>query len=74
MDKHSFLTILSEVLQSDRVLSFGTVLNELEEWDSLAKIVVRGIAETQFGKSPSLDAISACVSVGDLAALLGVAE
>ena len=74
MDKHSFLTIISEELQLNRAITSGTILNELEEWDSLAKIVVRGIAETQFGKSPSLDAISTCETVGDLAALLGVAE
>ncbi|MBQ9405221.1 MAG: acyl carrier protein [Desulfovibrio sp.] len=72
MTKQEFLSLFREALQVDREISCETVLNTLDEWDSLAKIVVRGMAETQLGKAPSLDALTACVTVNDVATLLGI--
>ena len=36
MTRDEFLTEMQDVLQTEETLSFETVLEELDEWDSLA--------------------------------------
>lgn len=48
MDKKEFLSILKDVIETEEELSEGVVLDELDEWDSLAAMAVMAFFNKTF--------------------------
>ena len=67
MTKEQFLTEMQDVLQTDEALSSETVLSDLVEWDSLAKMATMAFVEKKLGVKLTLGEINAFVTVGDIA-------
>lgn len=51
MTPEDFLEELQELLRTESDLTMETVLDELDEWDSVAMLAIAGIAEDDFGIS-----------------------
>ncbi len=72
MDKKDFLEKLQDVLQTETELTFDTVLDDLEEWDSLSKMAATAFLDKNFGIRMTLTEIKAFKTVGDIAQKAGV--
>ena len=57
MTRQEFLTTLQEMLQCDMELHEDTVLTDLEEWDSLAFMVVIAFFDKNFGQRITFDTL-----------------
>lgn len=71
MTKSEFLAALQDMLQTDAELSADTPLAGLEEWDSLAFMVVIAFFDKNFGKKLTFEDLSACRTPAALMALAG---
>ena len=49
MKKEQFLEEMIDVLQTEEELSLDTVLDDLDEWDSLSKMAVMAFYNKNFG-------------------------
>lgn len=67
MNKEEFLIRLEDVLQTDEVLSFDTVLEDLDEWDSLSKLATLAFLDKEFNKKVTINEINKYVVVKDIA-------
>lgn len=72
MNKDEFLKNFEDVLQTEEVLSFDTILEDLEEWDSLSKIATIAFLDKHFGKKITMNDLNEFSKVGDIAARAGV--
>jgi acyl carrier protein len=70
MDKNTFLTLLRDTLQCEKILTMDTLLADVPEWDSLAAMATLALAKQCFGKILKLVQIKKAVTVGDVYALL----
>lgn len=66
MNKQEFIDELVEILQLESELSENTVLNELEEWDSMAYLGVMSLFDMEFGKNISTTEMKSFITVQDL--------
>jgi len=66
MKNNEILSEIKEALQMDDELNVDMLLEDIEEWDSLAIISIASLYEQLFSKIISSDEIKACVTVGDL--------
>jgi len=48
MKKEEFLSSLREELEFDTVLTQGTIINEIEEWDSMSVMILIGFVSDNF--------------------------
>lgn len=69
MKKSEFLTELQDLLQTDETLRDSTQLSALEEWDSIAFMVLIAFFDKNFDKKLVFDDLAACKTPADLAAL-----
>lgn len=67
MDTEKKLALLEEMLEVDEgTLTPETVLEELDEWDSLAKLSLIVLMDDECGKTLAGDQIKAFVTVKDI--------
>lgn len=69
MTKQDFLLELQELLQCETSLHEETVLTDLEEWDSLAFMVLIAFFDKNFGQRIVFDDLKNCRSPASLIAL-----
>lgn len=73
--KSQILALMAEVLQvSEDMISEDTRMEDLEEWDSLAHVMLIGELETQLGISIPLDEAVEITNVKELLELCGVED
>lgn len=71
MTRNEFLAALQDMLQTDAELSDDTPLASLEEWDSLAFMVVIAFFDKNFGKKLTFEDLTACKDPAALMELTG---
>ena len=71
MTRNEFLAALQDMLQADAELGEDTPLSGLEEWDSLAFMVVIAFFDKNFGQKLTFDDLSACKTPAALMLLAG---
>ena len=69
MNKSEFFDELQELLQLENKVGEATELGKLEEWDSIAFMVVIAFFDKEFGKKITFEDLSACKTPADLVAL-----
>ena len=72
MTKEEFLVQMQDVLQTDETLSPDTVLCDLAEWDSLAKMSAMAFLDKNFGVKVGLKDFMEMNTMADLMAKAGV--
>jgi len=72
MTKDEFLEQMQDVLQTDVELAYETVLDELDEWDSLAIMATMAFLDKNFGVKTSIKDYREMSTIGDIAAKAGV--
>ena len=72
MSKEDFLVKMQDVLQTDAELKMETVLDELDEWDSLSMMATMAFLDKNFGVKVPISVIKTFASIGDIAAKAGV--
>lgn len=73
--KREILELMAEVLQvPEDMITEDTRMDDLEEWDSLAHVMLIGELESQLGISLSVDEAVEITSVKELLELCGVEE
>ncbi len=72
MSKEDFLVKMQDVLQTDAELKMDTVLDELDEWDSLSMMATMAFLDKDFGVKLKIAEIKTFASIGDIAAKAGV--
>lgn len=72
MNRDDFLVEMQDVLQTEEVLTFDTVLAELPEWDSLAIMSTMAFLDSNFGVKTSMADYATMKTIGDIAVRAGV--
>ena len=72
MTKDDFLSEMQDVLQTDTELKEETMLEELDEWDSLAMMATMAFLDRNFGVKVGLKDFKEMVTVGDIAVKAGI--
>ncbi len=72
MNKEEFLVQMQDVLQTETELTMETVLDELDEWDSLSMMATMAFLDKNFGVKMKIADIKTLVTIGDIAAKAGV--
>lgn len=72
MNKEAFLVQLQDVLQTETELEFDTMLDELDEWDSLSMMATMAFLDKTFGVKVKIADLKVLAKVGDIAAMAGV--
>ena len=70
MTKYELLEEIKETLQRDEEISFAMVLEDIEEWDSLANISMISLYDQLFGVIVTSETIEECKTIGDLVQLV----
>ena len=72
MSKEEFLVEMQDVLQTETELKMETVLDELDEWDSLSMMATMAFLDKNFGVKLKIADLKTLVTIGDIAAKAGV--
>lgn len=72
MSKEEFLVQMQDVLQTETELTMETVLDELDEWDSLSMMATMAFLDKNFGVKMKIADIKALATIGDIAAKAGL--
>ena len=72
MSKEEFLVQMQDVLQTETELAMETVLDELDEWDSLSMMATMAFLDKNFGVKLKIADIKALETIGDIAAKAGL--
>jgi len=72
MTKDEFLVQMQDVLQTDAELKMETVLDELDEWDSLSMMATMAFLDKNFGVKVKIADLKTLATIGDIAAKAGV--
>ena len=72
MSKEEFLVQMQDVLQTETELTMETVLDELDEWDSLSMMATMAFLDKNFGIKLKIADIKALATIGDIAAKAGL--
>ena len=72
MTKEEFLNEMVEVLQTEEELSFETVLDDLDEWDSLSVMATMAFLEKSFGVKTTMKDYHEMKTIGDIAKKAGL--
>ena len=71
MDEQTFLTKMQdEVLDTEMDITMGTLLGDIEEWDSLSVVSFIAMAKAACDKKVERAAITNAKTIGELFALL----
>lgn len=71
MEKSVFLSRLQEELEFESELKINTNIKDLEEWDSMAAMVLIGFVSDEFGMTLNADDIQAITTIGSLIEKIG---
>ncbi|MDI1310852.1 phosphopantetheine-binding protein [Prosthecobacter sp.] len=72
MNKIEFHRLIDEIIESPPATITGNeILSEIAGWDSLTVVAFLAAFDKQFGAPPPPQALAACRTVADLAALAG---
>lgn len=69
MNKLDFLAELAEMLQTDEDLALNSDLQNMEEWDSLAFMVLISFFDKNFGLRLTFEDLAKCGTPEDIIAL-----
>jgi len=72
MNKEEFLIEMQDVLQTEDVITFDTVLADLAEWDSLSVMATMAFLDQNFGVKTVLQDYKKLHTLGDIAKLAGL--
>lgn len=72
MNKEEFLVQMQDVLQTETELKMETVLDELDEWDSLSMMATMAFLDKNFGVKLKISDLKTLVTIGDIAAKAGI--
>lgn len=72
MTQEEFLTEMQDVLQTDNILTFETILESLEEWDSLAVMSTMAFLDSTFGIKTNMADYGSMKTIGDIAVKAGI--
>ncbi len=72
MNTQEFLTEMQDVLQTEDELSMDTVLEDLDEWDSLSIMATMAFLERNFGMRTSIKDYRELKTIGDIARKAGL--
>ena len=72
MSKEEFLVQMQDVLQTETELTMETVLDELDEWDSLSMMATMAFLDKNFGVKLKIAEMKTLGTLGDIAAKAGV--
>lgn len=72
MTQVEFLENFKDILQTDADITFDMLLEDIEEWDSLAKLSCAAFFDTEFGIKVSFADFEAMKTVADLAKKAGI--
>ena len=72
MTKDEFTVQMQDVLQTDTELTMETVLDELDEWDSLSMMATMAFLDKNFNVKLKIADIKTLVNIGDIAAKAGI--
>ena len=72
MTKEEFLVQMADVLQTDAELKMDTVLDELDEWDSLSMMATMAFLDRNFGVKVKIADLKNCTTIGDIASQAGL--
>ena len=72
MSKEEFLVQMQDVLQTETELKMKTVLDELDEWDSLSMMATMAFLDKNFGVTLKIADLKPLVTIGDIAAKAGI--
>jgi len=71
MEKSVFLSKLQEELEFDYQLEINTNIKDLDEWDSMAAMVLIGFVSDEFGMTLNADDIQAITTIESLIEKIG---
>ena len=71
MEKSVFLSRLQEELEFESELEINTNIKDLEEWDSMAAMVLIGFVSDEFGMTLNADDIQAITTIESLIEKIG---
>jgi acyl carrier protein len=71
MEKSVFLFRLQEELEFESVLKINTIIKELEEWDSMAAMILIGFVSDEFGVTLNSNDIEAITTIESLMQKIG---
>lgn len=66
METDKILRDLEEILETDETIESNMILEEIEEWDSIAKLTLMAYAKKEFKKNISAGDIRKFVCVQDI--------
>ena len=72
MTKEEFLAEMQDVLQTEEDLSYETVLEDLDEWDSLSVMATMAFLEKSFGVKTTMKDYYEVTTIGDIAKKAGL--
>lgn len=71
MEKEEIIDGIKDLLDTEADLTEETVLDDIEEWDSLASISVLAFFKQKMGLKVEAQALKNCKTVGDILKLAG---
>ena len=72
MTNEEFLTEMQDVLQTEEDLSMDTVLDDLDEWDSLSVMATMAFLEKSFNVKTTMKDYKGIKTIGDIAKKAGL--
>ncbi len=72
MNREEFLEAMVDVLQTEEEITFDTLLEDLEEWDSLSIMATMAFLEKEFGVKTSMKDYQNMQTIEDIAKKAGV--
>ena len=72
MNREEFLEAMVDVLQTEDEITFDTLLEDLEEWDSLSIMATMAFLEKEFGVKTSMKDYQNMQTIEDIAKKAGV--
>ena len=72
MERTEFLEKMQDVLQIDNELTLDTVLESLDEWDSLAMMATVAFLDANFGIKTTFEDFKSMKTVEDIAKKVGI--
>ena len=72
MNAEQFLEEMVEVLQTEEELTMDTLLEDLDEWDSLSVMATMAFLDKEFGVKTSLSDYKEMKTIEDIAKKVGI--
>ena len=66
MTEKEFLDVMDEILDTEESVSMDTVLEDLEEWDSLSIVSFLAMVDVEYGKTMRAAQFKDAQTIGDL--------